>query len=174
MMAIDEDDDDDLLFAADGEAAIAHHSNIVLLAQQTFRLEEERQQQAMAVLAMVDQFGISSSSKLLSLEALLLFYHLLLSMGHNWRGSLPGKAINRERGREAALQQLVADYFSGENSKFTEVQFRRRFRMSRPLFLRIVQEISDNDVYFQQRPDATGKVGASALQKVTAACRLLA
>ena len=46
--------------------------------------------------------------------------------------------------------------------------------MSRTLFLRIVQGISDNDVYFQQRADATGKVGASALQKVTAACRLLA
>lgn len=46
--------------------------------------------------------------------------------------------------------------------------------MGRDLFHRIVSTLEMNDPYFQQRPDATGKLGASALQKVTAALRLLA
>ena len=34
--------------------------------------------------------------------------------------------------------------------------------------------MSETNEYFQQRSDATGKLGATTLQKVTAACRLLA
>ena len=156
------------------EAAVASHTTTMTVVCEAFRLQEEQQQQALAVLAMCAHFGIDSTSNLLTLEALLMFHDLLSIMGHNWKGSQPGKAGNIDRGREAALQQLVADYFSGDNSTFTDVQFRRRFRMSRPLFLRIVDSISEEDVFFQSKPDAAGKFGATALQKVTAACRLLA
>ncbi|XP_048490046.2 uncharacterized protein LOC125492003 [Beta vulgaris subsp. vulgaris] len=52
--------------------------------------------------------------------------------------------------------------------------FRRRFRMHRPLFFRIVDAVAAQDQYFQQRPYATGKLGASTLQKCTAALRCLA
>ena len=51
-------------------------------------------------------------------------------------GSIPGHiVINRDRA--AADRNLFADYFA-ENPRFNEVMFRRRFRMSRSLFLRIV------------------------------------
>ena len=72
------------------------------------------------------------------------------------------------------MEQLTADYFAGDDSIFSGVQFRRRFRMQRPLFIRIVDELGIHDNFFQQGTDAVGKMGATPLQKVTAACRLLA
>ena len=52
--------------------------------------------------------------------------------------------------------------------------FRRRFRMSRHLFLRILNEVKNPDRYFVQRRDAVGKLGLSTYQKVTVAFRILA
>jgi hypothetical protein len=51
--------------------------------------------------------------------------------------------------------------------------FRRKFRMNKPLFLRIVAAISDWDPFFTERVDATGRSGHSPLQKCTAAIRML-
>ena len=111
----------------------------------------------------------------LSVEALQLFHDLLSTHSRDWRmGSLPGKSPNINRGREAAYEQLLQDYFSGANSTYPEAKFRRRFRMGPALFQRIVQKLQDEDDYFKHRPDALGKMGATTLQKVTAAVRLLA
>ncbi|XP_048595740.1 putative nuclease HARBI1 isoform X1 [Brassica napus] len=52
--------------------------------------------------------------------------------------------------------------------------FRRRFRMNKPLFLRIVDRLSNEVPYFQQRRNAHGRYGLTALQKCTAAIRILA
>ncbi|CAG7890020.1 unnamed protein product, partial [Brassica rapa] len=52
--------------------------------------------------------------------------------------------------------------------------FRHRFRMNKTLFLRIVQSLSTELPYFQQRRNAHGRLGLSALQKCTAAIRMLA
>jgi hypothetical protein len=49
-----------------------------------------------------------------------------------------------------------------------------RFRMSRPLFLRILQGLQQQDSYFTQRVDAAGMPGLGPLQKVCAAMRVLA
>nr|XP_034594641.1 uncharacterized protein LOC117856369 [Setaria viridis] len=46
--------------------------------------------------------------------------------------------------------------------------------MSKPLFLRIVSELSNWDPFFTRRVDATGRDGHSPLQKCTAAIRMLA
>ncbi|KAJ9558023.1 hypothetical protein OSB04_012637 [Centaurea solstitialis] len=46
--------------------------------------------------------------------------------------------------------------------------------MQRSLFLRIVDAVTANDEYFQQRPDGAGRQGLSPLQKCTAAMRVLA
>ena len=159
----------------DEQAAVSHHTTTMVVVRDAFIQQEQQQEQAMAVLAMCDHFGVSSSPHALSLEALIIFYELLSILGHNWKGgSLPGKAPNIERGREAAYEQLVADYFNGDDSTYPEFKFRRRFRMKRQLFLRIVDRVSEADCFFQQRRDATGKLGATALQKVTAGLRLLA
>jgi hypothetical protein len=83
----------------------------------------------------------------------------------------PRKHIKRPR--EEAHEQLVNDYFS-ENPLYPAHIFRRRFRMSRPLFLRIVEALGQWSDYFTQRVDATGRQGLSPLQKCTAAIRQLA
>ncbi|KAG2294364.1 hypothetical protein Bca52824_041033 [Brassica carinata] len=46
--------------------------------------------------------------------------------------------------------------------------------MSQRLFLHIVDVIKQHDNYFNQRRDASGKLGLSTFQKVTAAIRILA
>ncbi|XP_020272452.1 uncharacterized protein LOC109847631 [Asparagus officinalis] len=87
-------------------------------------------------------------------------------------GSIPDHAlINRDR--ETTHQNLVIDYFT-DNPSFREDMFRRRYRMSRSLFLRIVNAVKDHDYYFQQRSDRLGRMGLSPLQKVTAVFRMLA
>ncbi|CAO2183307.1 unnamed protein product [Urochloa humidicola] len=77
------------------------------------------------------------------------------------------------RDREAGQKRLIGDYFC-DNPVYNDVQFRRRYRMRRPLFLQIVQTLSDWSPYFQQRSDAAGKLGFSALHKCTVAMRMLA
>ncbi|XP_022019320.1 uncharacterized protein LOC110919354 [Helianthus annuus] len=81
------------------------------------------------------------------------------------------KYIVRER--ETTNDLLVRDYFSPEPT-YDENMFKRRFRMSKNLFLRISKDLEDNYPYFQQRPDAHGKIGFTTWQKVTAALRQLA
>ncbi|XP_021726209.1 uncharacterized protein LOC110693396 [Chenopodium quinoa] len=83
------------------------------------------------------------------------------------------RRVTVPRNREAAHDNLVADYFSNQ-PVYNDTVFRRRFCMRRPLFLRIVDTLSASNRYFQQRPDATMRLGASPLQKCTAAIRMLA
>ena len=45
--------------------------------------------------------------------------------------------------------------------------------MSKRLFLRLVDEISEYDSYFVQKRDASGKLGLSAIQKCAAAVQIL-
>jgi len=52
--------------------------------------------------------------------------------------------------------------------------FRRRFRMHRHLFCRILSKVEEYDPYFVQRRNCAGTIGLSSLQKVTAAFRMLA
>ena len=58
------------------------------------------------------------------------------------------------RNREAGHDDIVANYFC-ENPIYTDRQFRQRFRMTKPLFLRIVAALGDWSPYFKQRVDAT-------------------
>ncbi|XP_013624960.1 uncharacterized protein LOC125583368 [Brassica napus] len=78
-----------------------------------------------------------------------------------------------EQNREGGQDRVWNDYFS-EDSTFSSQLFRRRFRMNKDLFLRIVHGLSENIPFFQQRRDATGRFGLSALQKCTAAICMLA
>ncbi|KAI5409306.1 hypothetical protein KIW84_054930 [Lathyrus oleraceus] len=87
--------------------------------------------------------------------------------------SRPKRRTTVDRGREERHNRLFNDYFS-ENPVYTDVQFRRRFRMHRHVFLRIVDALGNHDEYFQMRVDATGKMGLSPLQKCTSAIRMLA
>ncbi|KAJ9551087.1 hypothetical protein OSB04_015132 [Centaurea solstitialis] len=80
---------------------------------------------------------------------------------------------NKERGREEGHDKLITDYFSN-NPVYNDEDFKRRFRMSRRLFLRIVNDLEREIEYFKQHWDARGVKGFSALQKCTSAIRQLA
>lgn len=96
---------------------------------------------------------------------------LLRQQNAESRGSVLRRRTN-VNDREAAATNLFNDYFSG-NPADNEERFRQRYRMSRRLFLRIVDAVKNHDLYFVQRRNAVGKLGLSTLQKVTAAFRIL-
>ena len=79
-------------------------------------------------------------------------------------GSVPGKARNVDRGIHVGARKLFNDY---------DVAFRRRYRMSKTLFLRVHNSVVESGPYFIQKADAAGFLGCTALQKSTAAMRQL-
>lgn len=68
---------------------------------------------------------------------------------------------------------MFNDYLA-EVPVFSDRQFRRRFRMSRPLFLHILDDVLHHDDFFLQKSDATKKLGLSPLQKITEVIRQMA
>ncbi|XP_028118239.1 uncharacterized protein LOC114315829 [Camellia sinensis] len=86
-------------------------------------------------------------------------------------GSVVGhKYIRRDRWK--GHERLFTDYFT-TNLVYSFATFRRRFRMRRPLYLRILNAIEAHDSYFVQKQDATHILGLSSLQKMTSAMRIL-
>uniref|UniRef100_A0A0D3BW03 DDE Tnp4 domain-containing protein n=1 Tax=Brassica oleracea var. oleracea TaxID=109376 RepID=A0A0D3BW03_BRAOL len=77
-----------------------------------------------------------------------------------------------ERNREAGNLRQWNDYFS-ENPTYTDTLFRRRFRMNKPLFMKIVDRLSNEMEFFRQKRDGLGRQGLSTLQKCTAAICVL-
>ncbi len=102
-----------------------------------------------------------------------LIHNYLFTNARASGGSSVGRCKTCARDYESGNQRLLNDYF-GSSPVYDDLLFRRSFRMRRPLFLFLVQGVEDNDNYFRQQPDATGKLGLSAIQKVTAALRQLA
>ncbi|XP_071727149.1 protein ALP1-like [Rutidosis leptorrhynchoides] len=94
---------------------------------------------------------------------------------------VPRSRIYIPRDRESAADRLFNDYFA-DSPVYPKNKFKRRFRMSRQLFLRIVEGISNfncSDIpeyfmYFRERPDAAGRQSLTILQKCTAAIRQMA
>ncbi|XP_057435838.1 uncharacterized protein LOC130728393 [Lotus japonicus] len=77
------------------------------------------------------------------------------------------------RDHAAANRRLIEDYFANEPT-YDDTMFRRRYRMQKHVFLRIVADLSSSDNYFTQRVDAAYKEGISPLAKCTTAMRMLA
>ena len=83
------------------------------------------------------------------------------------------KRVYIERNREEGHIHLWNDYFS-ETPTYPENLFRQRFRMNKPLFMHIVDRLSNEVQFFRQQKDGLGRLGLSTLQKCTATIRLLA
>ena len=76
----------------------------------------------------------------------------------------------------------MADYF-GDNKKYSEYYFRRRYCMKRKLFLEIVQGIetyiqivhplTNHFKFFVVRPDATGQMSFNVIMKWISVIRQL-
>lgn len=82
------------------------------------------------------------------------------------RGSIFGHLVINCRREDN--YRLWNDYFS-ENPMYRENIFRRRFRMRRSFFLRIVETAKEHDTFFVQKRDGLGKLGLTTLHKVTSA-----
>ncbi|XP_057543862.1 uncharacterized protein LOC130823253 [Amaranthus tricolor] len=93
-----------------------------------------------------------------------------------WEADMTGenqKECRIQRDDSKGHSQLFNDYFA-ENPTYSSRLFRRRLRMRKHVFLRIMEAVSNNDPWFTTNIDTTGKKGLSALQKCTAALRMLA
>ncbi|XP_062713728.1 uncharacterized protein LOC109428065 [Aedes albopictus] len=89
------------------------------------------------------------------------------------RGSRPGRRPNIDRNFGLGHRLLFDDYFR-EHPTYDEKHFIRRFRMTKAMFLMIVEDLKSHDAFFTLRCDAAGKIGLSPIQKCTAALRMLA
>ena len=94
----------------------------------------------------------------------------------NSQGTGSGNRISRQyryRDRVSGHSRMLNDYFV-ENPVYDETLFRRRFRLNRSLFLRILHTLQQHNDYFVQRRNAANTVGLSGEQKMTVALRMLA
>jgi hypothetical protein len=87
-------------------------------------------------------------------------------------GSVPGKAPNKNRSRDAGALLLYSNYFA-DNAINTPKEFRWRFRMNKKLFMKIVQGVIEYDDYFKYKKVCTRKWGFTSVQKYTAALRCI-
>ncbi|XP_066365410.1 protein ALP1-like [Miscanthus floridulus] len=86
-------------------------------------------------------------------------------------GSVPSHRViyrDREGGHDRMFQDYLAD-----NPTYGPDIFRRRYMMSRELFLRIMNAVEAHDDYFVQKRNAANVLGLSCFQKVTVAMRML-
>ncbi|XP_048438580.1 uncharacterized protein LOC125476446 [Pyrus x bretschneideri] len=67
---------------------------------------------------------------------------------------------------------LINNYFN-PNSVYTEEDFRRRFRMRRHVFERLLRDVQQVKPYFRQKLDRASRLGFSLHQKVTVALRMM-
>ena len=77
------------------------------------------------------------------------------------------------RDRMAASDRLMAHYFN-DDAVYGPAIFRRRFRMHKPLFLRIVNDIENVSSFIRQGYDARGAEDFTPIQKCATAIRQLA
>nr|XP_043616304.1 uncharacterized protein LOC122588251 [Erigeron canadensis] len=78
-----------------------------------------------------------------------------------------------ERQRKIGHQILLNDWFVDE-PKYDDAYFRKKFRMEKNMFLKIVDDIEANFPYFRDGFDARGRDSFKPLQKVASAVRQLA
>nr|XP_043614642.1 uncharacterized protein LOC122586718 [Erigeron canadensis] len=78
-----------------------------------------------------------------------------------------------DRNRIEAHARLMHDYFD-DQLRYNARLFRKRFRMTKPLFMRIVGDLEARYPYFQTRYDRAGRRGFAEVQKCTSAIRQLA
>ncbi|KAI9089434.1 hypothetical protein DFS34DRAFT_570282, partial [Phlyctochytrium arcticum] len=78
---------------------------------------------------------------------------------------------NQYRGRDLGDWILNRDYFGvdGDQPLESDKDFRRRFRISKEIFLRIKADLTVQFRFFRQLPDVAGVLGFSTKQKMTAA-----
>ncbi|XP_070662502.1 uncharacterized protein [Malus domestica] len=86
-----------------------------------------------------------------------------------WGGSVAGCSY-KPRNRSMMHVNLMSNYFN-PNLVYTDEDFRRRFRMRRHVFKRLLCDVQQVNIYFPQKRDIVGCPSFLAHQKVTVALR---
>jgi hypothetical protein len=92
--------------------------------------------------------------------------------GHAGGGSKSGRKKSKPQQRMEGHTMLHNDYFADEATYADN--FRRRYTMSKGLFMNILHDVREFDPYFKLKHDVVGVAGFSSIQKCTAAMRMLA
>ncbi|XP_070679895.1 uncharacterized protein [Malus domestica] len=79
--------------------------------------------------------------------------------------SRPSRSANIDRSRQRRSMNLLDDYFV-RNNAFPDTYFRRRFRMERHLFNKIIIVVCNHDFYFVQKNNVFGVMGLLPEQKI--------
>lgn len=109
---------------------------------------------------------------MVAVTAIIMDYYENYEAPRRYTGSIVGhKVVNRDR--KQGQERLEKDYFV-EDPVYDSKTFRRRFRMNRDLFVKIVDAVEQHDSWFKYRQDCTRTWSFTPLQKFTAAIRMLA
>ncbi|CAL2267512.1 unnamed protein product [Prunus armeniaca] len=73
--------------------------------------------------------------------------------------------VYKNREREDRHHNLISDYFV-QRPYFNTTDFRRRFRMQKKLFYRILNDVVNHEPYFRQKRDELDRQGLSPEQKL--------
>lgn len=83
---------------------------------------------------------------------------------------------NIRRGMKEGQDRILRDYF-GNDPLYSPETFKSRFRVSHSIYQRLEEALTDQTragtIFFIQRPDATGLMGAHPKQKILAVLRML-
>jgi hypothetical protein len=93
---------------------------------------------------------------------------MLADMDHERRKKRRGSVLGRQvvpRNISSGNSHIVVDCFA-DPSIYNAKKFRRSFRMSTELFLRVLDGVEAHNDYFKKKPNASGLLGATVLQKV--------
>lgn len=89
-------------------------------------------------------------------------------------GSRYGRAKNKDRDYAGAYATVIRDYFSGPQSKYSESDFDRRFRVPRDVFNRIHDKLMGEWPFVGPLKDAIGRPGIYPLPRLVACFRHIA
>ncbi|CAL9005474.1 unnamed protein product [Prunus brigantina] len=88
-------------------------------------------------------------------------------------GSQVGRGPNVDKHRHSRGKNLLEDYFI-PTSLYSDVDFRRRYRMQPHLFNKVMYDICNYDAYFVQKCDSAGVLGLLPEQKLIVVIQMLA
>jgi hypothetical protein len=108
------------------------------------------------------QIAVSNDEEHLMMLSCLMVLYAHSDAKPRRGGSAPGRRKSKPRQRLEGYCIFYADYFV-DDPLHGEVVFRRRFRMSRKLFLDIVYVVRRFNNYFICKKDCTGMVGFFSL-----------
>lgn len=83
-------------------------------------------------------------------------------------GFFPGKRANIQRHPDVAARDIIEACFKEPDDR-TEADFRRRYRITREVNIKITRRISEHDPFFQGNADAFEKPGIPMKNKFAAA-----